>query len=51
MGLISFTRWVQAIGSEVVAETNSSEVMKAPARLTASWRLSKNEKVILYLPF
>src|SRR4249919_2883798 len=34
---------VQAIGSEVAAETNSSEVMNAPARLTASWRPSRNE--------
>jgi len=37
---------VQAIGSEVAAETKSSDVMNAPARLTASWRLSTNENDI-----
>src|SRR5213075_708236 len=42
---------LQAIGSEVAAETNRSEVINAPARLTASWRLSTNEKVILDTPF
>jgi hypothetical protein len=42
---------LQAIGSEVAALTNSSEVTKAPARLTASWRLSRNEKVIFDTPF
>jgi hypothetical protein len=42
---------LQAIGSEVAALTNRSEVMKAPARLTASWRLSTNEKVIFDTPF
>ena len=42
---------LQAIGSEVAAETNRSEVMNAPARLTASWRLSTNEKDILDTPF
>jgi hypothetical protein len=35
----------------VAAETNSSEVMNAPARLTATWRLSRNENVILNTPF
>ena len=40
-----------AIGSEVAAETNSSDVMRAPARLTAIWRVSMNEKNILLLPF
>ena len=39
------------MGSEVAAETNISDVMSDATRLTASWRLSTNEKVIFNLPF
>src|SRR5690348_3279735 len=38
--------WLQAIGSEVAAETSRSAEMKAPANTVADWRAEVREAII-----